>query len=179
MIPKTSRYSNPVNEYSPVYTYWMAYLMTLSDWVMSCQAWPPHARCGEWARCKHWRLAVYFFYKIACFNGVYLTHCHTNSTGISIWHKNRYTSSSKLGGSLLFVIFNYQTLWGLQSCDPMGAGWNYSVDCCQSLHGNRTLLDGKLQHHFTTPFCVTKIVTAWWRPCDRSFKSRPSTCAEW
>ena len=113
MIPKTSRYSNPVYEYSPVYTYWMAYLMTLSDWVMSCQAWPPHARCGEWARCKHWRLAVYFFYKIACFNGVYLTHCHTNSTGISIWHKNRYTSSSKLGGSLLFVIFNYQTLWPL------------------------------------------------------------------
>ena len=70
--------------------YWpMAYLMTFSDWLMSCQAWLPRDRYGQWARCKHWRPAVYFLYKMACFNGVYLKYRPTNSTGISIWHKNR------------------------------------------------------------------------------------------
>ena len=31
----------------------VAYLMTLSDWTMSCQAWPPRARYGQCARVKH------------------------------------------------------------------------------------------------------------------------------
>ena len=30
----------------------VTYLMTLSDWTMSCQPWPPHARYGQWARYK-------------------------------------------------------------------------------------------------------------------------------
>ena len=30
----------------------MTYLMTLSDWTMSCQPWPPRARYGQWARYK-------------------------------------------------------------------------------------------------------------------------------
>ena len=30
----------------------MTYLMTLSDWTMSCQPWPPCARYGQWARYK-------------------------------------------------------------------------------------------------------------------------------
>ena len=68
----------------------MAYLMTLSDWLLSCQAWLPHARYGHWARCKHWWLAVYFLYEMACFNGDYLKYCQMNSTGILIWHKDRY-----------------------------------------------------------------------------------------
>ena len=25
----------------------VTYLMTLSDWTMSCQPWPPHARYGQ------------------------------------------------------------------------------------------------------------------------------------
>ena len=49
----------------------MAYLMTLSDCLMSCQARPPCALYGQLARCKHGRPAVYFLYKMACFNGVY------------------------------------------------------------------------------------------------------------
>ena len=65
----------------------MAYLMTLSDWLMSCQVWPPRDRYGEWARCKHWRPALYFFDWMAWFNGVYLRYCHANSTAISKWHK--------------------------------------------------------------------------------------------
>ena len=67
----------------------MAYLMMLSDWFTSCQSWPPCARYGQWARSKQWRLAVYFLYKMACFNGVYLNYWQINSTGISMWHKNR------------------------------------------------------------------------------------------
>ena len=63
--------------------------MTLSDWLMICEAWSPGAHNGLWARCKLWRPAVYFLYKMACFNGVYLTYCQTNSTGILIGHKNR------------------------------------------------------------------------------------------
>ena len=50
----------------------MAYLMMLSNWLMSCQAWPPCAHYGQWARCKYWRPAVYFLYKMACFNSVHL-----------------------------------------------------------------------------------------------------------
>ena len=50
-----------------VYTYkchWpVAYLMMLSNWILSCQAWPPLARYGQWARSKHWRTAVYFLKK--------------------------------------------------------------------------------------------------------------------
>ena len=30
----------------------MTYLMTLSDWTISCQPWPPRARYGQWARYK-------------------------------------------------------------------------------------------------------------------------------
>ena len=30
----------------------VTYLMTLSDWTMSCQPWPPRARYGQWARYK-------------------------------------------------------------------------------------------------------------------------------
>ena len=30
----------------------MTYLMTLPDWTMSCQPWPPRARYGQWARYK-------------------------------------------------------------------------------------------------------------------------------
>ena len=66
----------------------VAYLMTLSNCLMSSQAWPPRACYGQWARCKHWRLAVHFLYKMACFNGIYLKYCQTNTAGISIWHKN-------------------------------------------------------------------------------------------
>ena len=68
----------------------MAYLVMLSDWLMSWQAWPPHAYYGQWARCKYWTLAVYFLYKMACFNGVYLKYCEGNSTGILIWYKNNF-----------------------------------------------------------------------------------------
>ena len=61
--------------------------MTLSAWLMSCQAWWPHARYSQWARCKHWGPAVYFLYKMAGFNDLYLKYCQTNSTGILIWQK--------------------------------------------------------------------------------------------
>ena len=30
----------------------VTYLMTLPDWTMSCQSWPPRARYGQWARYK-------------------------------------------------------------------------------------------------------------------------------
>ena len=54
------------------YEYWVwvpqpCYLMTPSDWLMSRQAWPPRARYGQWARCKHWRPAVYFLKKMTLF----------------------------------------------------------------------------------------------------------------
>ena len=49
----------------------MTYLMTLSDWLMSCQAWPPPGRCSQWARCKHSRPVVYFLYKMVYFNIIY------------------------------------------------------------------------------------------------------------
>ena len=47
--------------------------------------------CSLWSvsKVQHWRPAVYILYKMACFKGVYLKKCETNSAGISIWHKNR------------------------------------------------------------------------------------------
>ena len=72
-------------------------LMMLSDWFMSCQAWPPHARYGQSARCKHWRQVVYFLHKMACFNSVYLKYCQTFQ-----WNFN---TTSKQVSSLLVQKF--------------------------------------------------------------------------
>ena len=88
-----------------VYTYtchWpVAYLMMLSNWILSCQAWPPLARYGQWARSKHWRTAVYFLYKMSWSSGAYLRCCQTNSAGIFKWHNNM--------SSLL--VQNFEVIW--------------------------------------------------------------------
>ena len=65
----------------------MANSMTMCDWLMSCQSWLPLANYGQWAKCKHWRPAVYLLYKMTCLNGVYRNYCQINSAGNSIWHK--------------------------------------------------------------------------------------------
>ena len=77
--------------------------MTFSDWLMSCQAWLPRARYSQWARCKYWRPAVYFLYKMACLKSFYLKYCQTHSTGISIWHKDRCRS--------YLLVQNFEVIW--------------------------------------------------------------------
>ena len=77
--------------------------MPFSDWLMSCQAWLPRARYSQWARCKYWRPAVYFLYKMACLNSFYLKYCQTYSTGISIWQKNRCRS--------YLLVQNFEVIW--------------------------------------------------------------------
>ena len=80
-FPDMSQFSCPSLCHWPV-----TYLMMLSNWLMSCQAWPPLAHYGQWARCKHGRPAAFFLYKMACFNGVNLNYCQTHSARISMWH---------------------------------------------------------------------------------------------
>ena len=55
------------------------YLMTLSDWTMSCQAGPPCARHGQWPRWQHTPVGYTFSYKMANFHGVYRRFCQIDS----------------------------------------------------------------------------------------------------
>ena len=50
----------------------VTYLMTLSDWTMSCQPGPPRARYGQWLRWQQRPAGDTFPYKMANFHGVYL-----------------------------------------------------------------------------------------------------------
>ena len=58
----------------------MTYLITLSDWTMSCQPWLPRARYGQWARYKYTTWAYRILYKIAKSHGVYLKFRRVNAT---------------------------------------------------------------------------------------------------
>ena len=70
----------------------MTYLMTRSDWTMSCQPGPPHARHGQWPRYTQIPWAYKILYKIAKFHGVYLKFRFANSPENFIWWSQKSLS---------------------------------------------------------------------------------------
>ena len=82
--------------HSPVYVclrQWpVTYLITLSDWTMSCQPGPPRVRYGQWPRWQQRPAGGTFPYKMANFHGVYLIFGRIDSTEFSIWYRENCLS---------------------------------------------------------------------------------------
>ena len=70
----------------------VTYLMTLSDWTMSCQPGPPRARYGQWLRWQQRPAGDTFPYKMANFHGVYLKFGAIDSTDFFIWYRENCLS---------------------------------------------------------------------------------------
>ena len=65
----------------------VTYLITLSDWTMSCQPGPPRARYGQWPRWQQRPAGGTFPYKMANFHGVNLIFGRIDSTEFFIWYR--------------------------------------------------------------------------------------------
>ena len=74
-------------------TQWpVTYLMTLSDWTMSCQPGPPRDRYGKWPRWQQRPVGYTFPYKMANFHDVYLKLGRIDCAKFFIWHSEKYLS---------------------------------------------------------------------------------------
>ena len=96
----------------------VTYLITLSDWTMSCQPGPPCARHGQWPMWQQRPVGYTFPYKMANFHGVYLKFGRIDSAEFFIWYsKNVFlivtkswsdtTSQCSVTTELKYAIFQW------------------------------------------------------------------------
>ena len=70
----------------------MTYLITLSDWTMSCQPGLPHAPHGQWPRWQQRPVGYTFPYKMANFHSVCPKFGQIDFAEFFIWYSEKYFS---------------------------------------------------------------------------------------
>ena len=133
----------------------VTYLITLSDWTMSCQPGPPRAHYGQWPRWQQRPAGGTFPYKMANFHGVYLIFGRIDSTEFFIWYcENCLSYCHKISNWYNDPVLCYHRVKYaiLQWADKGAAIISlFSPPCASATYGNARMRRRKNRHNNLGP----------------------------